>query len=98
MLCGSGLKAVILAAQALMSGDASVAIAGGQESMSQVRRHIIISLSIFGMPVKVSVQAMHCAPVRNMKKFGDLTLVDSMLKDGLTDAFGDFHMGITGMS
>ena len=43
MLCGSGLKAVILAAQALMSGDASVAIAGGQESMSQVRSHIIIS-------------------------------------------------------
>ncbi|CAF0788297.1 unnamed protein product [Adineta steineri] len=74
MVCGSGLKAVILAAQAIRSGDASILIAGGQESMSQ---------------------APHCVPIRHGKKMGDISLVDSMIHDGLTDAFNHIHMGIT---
>ncbi|UJR23828.1 hypothetical protein I4U23_026804 [Adineta vaga] len=74
MVCGSGLKAVLLAAQAIRSGDASIIIAGGQESMSQ---------------------APHCIPIRHKKKMGDVSLVDSMLHDGLIDAFNHIHMGIT---
>lgn len=74
-VCGSGLKATHLAAQAIMLGDAEVVIAGGQESMSQ---------------------AAHVLPgSRNGTKMGDWKLVDTMIKDGLTDAFGDYHMGLT---
>lgn len=74
-VCGSGLKAVHLATQAIMLGDADVVIAGGQESMSQ---------------------AAHVLPgSRNGSKMGDWTLVDTMIKDGLTDAFNGYHMGIT---
>ncbi|CAF3348135.1 unnamed protein product [Rotaria socialis] len=74
MVCGSGLKAVILGAQAILTGDADIVVAGGQESMSQ---------------------APHCISMRSGKKMGDTTLVDSMLHDGLTDAFNHIHMGIT---
>jgi len=68
------LKAVVLGAQAIRTGDAAIVIAGGQESMSQ---------------------APHCIPMRQGRKMGDATLVDSMLHDGLTDAFNHIHMGIT---
>lgn len=61
MVCGSGLKAVVLAAQAIKTGDATIVVAGGQESMSQ---------------------APHCISMRQGKKMGDGTLVDSMLHDG----------------
>jgi acetyl-CoA C-acetyltransferase len=61
MVCGSGLKAVILGAQAIKTGDSVIVIAGGQESMSQ---------------------APHCIPMRQGKKMGDATLVDTMLHDG----------------
>ncbi|XP_031568141.1 uncharacterized protein LOC116302882 [Actinia tenebrosa] len=74
MLCGSGLKAVALGYQAIATGDSSVVVAGGQESMSQ---------------------APHCCHMRSPVKFGDVTLVDTMLKDGLIDAFHKYHMGIT---
>jgi acetyl-CoA C-acetyltransferase len=60
MLCGSGLKAVILGAQAIKTGNAIIVIAGGQESMSQ---------------------APHCISMRQGKKMGDATLVDSILHD-----------------
>jgi acetyl-CoA C-acetyltransferase len=73
-VCGSGLRAVALAAQAVALGDASIVIAGGQESMSQ------------------SVHAMH---LRGGVKMGSGELVDTMIKDGLWDAFNNFHMGIT---
>ncbi|MFT5083568.1 MAG: acetyl-CoA C-acetyltransferase [Lentisphaeria bacterium] len=74
-VCGSGLKATHLAAQAIALGDADVVIAGGQESMSQ---------------------AAHVLPgSRNGVKMGDWKLVDSMISDGLTDAFGGYHMGVT---
>ena len=74
-VCGSGLKAVHLAAQAIRCGDAEVIIAGGQESMSL---------------------APHVLPgSRNGTKMGDWTLKDSMITDGLWDAFNDIHMGIT---
>ncbi|WP_086930007.1 acetyl-CoA C-acetyltransferase [Agarilytica rhodophyticola] len=74
-VCGSGLKAVHLATQAILLGDADVVIAGGQESMSQ---------------------AAHVLPgSRKGSKMGDWTLVDTMIKDGLTDAFNGYHMGIT---
>ncbi|MEE9287070.1 MAG: acetyl-CoA C-acetyltransferase [Gammaproteobacteria bacterium] len=74
-VCGSGLKAVHLAAQALRCGDAEIIVAGGQENMSQ---------------------APHFLPSsRDGTKLGDWTLKDSMIVDGLWDAFNDYHMGIT---
>ena len=73
-VCGSGLRAVALAAQAIQTGDSRIVVAGGQESMS------------------LSPHAQH---VRGGTKMGDLTLVDTMVKDGLTDAFNGYHMGIT---
>lgn len=74
MLCGSGLKAIVLGYQAIKNGDSNIVIAGGQESMSQ---------------------ACHCCNIRFPRKMGDATLVDSMLTDGLIDAFENYHMGIT---
>ena len=74
-VCGSGLKALHLAAQAIRCGDADVIIAGGQESMSN---------------------APHALPAsRNGQRMGDWNMVDTMIKDGLWDAFNDYHMGIT---
>lgn len=73
-LCGSGLRAVALAAQAIRTGDARVVVAGGQESMSM---------------------APHAQHLRAGAKMGAVQLVDTMLVDGLTDAFNDYHMGIT---
>ena len=74
-LCGSGLKAVQLAAQAIKCGDADIIIAGGQESMST---------------------AMHVLPnSRNGARLGDWKMLDTMLADGLLDAFHGYHMGNT---
>jgi acetyl-CoA C-acetyltransferase len=73
-LCGSGLRAVALGAQQIAAGDASIVIAGGQESMSQ---------------------APHAQNLRGGHKMGDLTFVDTMIKDGLWDAFHGYHMGQT---
>ena len=74
-VCGSGLKALHLAAQAIRCGDAEVIIAGGQENMS---------LSNYVMP-----------GARTGLRMGNSTLVDTMISDGLWDAFNDYHMGIT---
>lgn len=75
MLCGSGLKAIALGAQAIQVGDANIIVAGGQESMSQ---------------------APHTLALRtNESKFGNVPLVDTLLQDGLMDAFENCHMGIT---
>jgi acetyl-CoA C-acetyltransferase len=74
-VCGSGLKTVHLAAQAIKCGDADIIIAGGQESMS---------LSPHVLPKS-----------RNGQKMGDWKMQDSMIVDGLWDAFNDYHMGIT---
>lgn len=74
-VCGSGLKAVQLAAQAIACGDAQIMVAGGQESMS---------LSPHLLPNS-----------RTGQRMGDTTLIDSMVHDGLWDAFNNFHMGIT---
>lgn len=74
-VCGSGLKAIHLASQAILCGDASIIIAGGQENMNQ---------------------APHVLPQsRTGTRMGDWKLVDSMIVDGLWDAFNDYHMGIT---
>ena len=73
-LCGSGLRAVALAAQQIATGDAALVVAGGQESMTQ---------------------APHCANLRAGQKMGDLAMVDTMIKDGLWDAFNGYHMGNT---
>jgi acetyl-CoA C-acetyltransferase len=73
-LCGSGLRAVALAAQQVATGDASIVVAGGQESMTQ---------------------APHCANLRAGQKMGDLAFVDTMIRDGLWDAFHGYHMGVT---
>ena len=73
-LCGSGLRAVALAAQQVKTGESQIVVAGGQESMSQ---------------------APHAAYLRAGVKMGELGLVDTMLKDGLWDAFHGYHMGVT---
>jgi acetyl-CoA C-acetyltransferase len=74
-VCGSGLKAVQMAVQAIQLGDADIVIAGGQESMSN---------------------APHVLPnSRNGQRMGDWNMIDTMVTDGLWDAFHDYHMGIT---
>jgi acetyl-CoA C-acetyltransferase len=73
-VCGSGLRAVALGYQAILTGDSAIVVAGGQESMSQ---------------------APHCTHLRNGTRMGDTALIDTMIKDGLWDAFNGYHMGTT---
>jgi len=73
-VCGSGLRAVALAAQQIRTGESAIVVAGGMESMSQSR---------------------HAAHLRNGTKMGALEFIDTMLKDGLWDAFHGYHMGNT---
>lgn len=73
-VCGSGLRAVALAAQQVVLGDARVVLAGGQESMSL---------------------STHAAYLRAGQKMGDMQFIDTMIKDGLWDAFNGYHMGQT---
>ncbi|HWL56649.1 MAG TPA: acetyl-CoA C-acetyltransferase [Paracoccus sp. (in: a-proteobacteria)] len=73
-VCGSGLRAVALAAQQVSLGDAQVVIAGGQESMSL---------------------SPHASYIRAGQKMGDMKMLDTMIRDGLWDAFQDYHMGQT---
>ena len=74
-VCGSGLRAVHLAAQAIRAGDADAVVCGGQENMSA---------------------APHAVPgARRGFRLGDAKLVDTMVLDGLTDAFNNYHMGVT---
>jgi acetyl-CoA C-acetyltransferase len=73
-VCGSGLRAVALAAQQIRTGESNVVVAGGMESMSM---------------------SQHAAHLRNGQKMGGLEFVDTMLKDGLWDAFHGYHMGNT---
>jgi acetyl-CoA C-acetyltransferase len=74
-VCGSGLKAVHMAAQAIRCGDAEVVLAGGQENMS-LSPHVVPS-SRTGM------------------RMGEWKMIDTMLTDGLLDAFNCYHMGCT---
>ena len=74
-VCGSGLKAVMLAAQAINAGDSEIVVAGGQENMSA---------------------SAHVLPgSRDGMRMGDWKLVDTMIVDGLLDAYNHYHMGIT---
>ncbi|WP_299352454.1 acetyl-CoA C-acetyltransferase [uncultured Shimia sp.] len=73
-VCGSGLRAVALAAQHVQLGDASIVAAGGQENMSM---------------------SPHVANLRPGTKMGDVKYIDSMIRDGLWDAFNGYHMGQT---
>jgi acetyl-CoA C-acetyltransferase len=73
-VCGSGLRAVALGAQAIISGDVKIVVAGGQENMSM---------------------STHAQMLRGGTKMGALELIDTMIKDGLTDVFNGYHMGIT---
>ncbi|MCC6863364.1 MAG: acetyl-CoA C-acetyltransferase [Rhodobacteraceae bacterium] len=73
-VCGSGLRAVALAAQHVQLGDAKIIVAGGQENMSL---------------------SPHVAYLRAGQKMGDLSFIDSMIRDGLWDAFNGYHMGQT---
>ncbi|EDL02027.1 mCG16689, isoform CRA_c [Mus musculus] len=74
MICGSGLKAVCLAAQSIAMGDSTIVVAGGMENMSK---------------------APHLTHLRTGVRMGEVPLADSILCDGLTDAFHNYHMGIT---
>ena len=73
-VCGSGLRAVALAAQHIQLGDAEIMVAGGQESMSL---------------------SAHAAHLRTGHKMGNVSFIDTMVSDGLWDAFNKYHMGIT---
>ena len=73
-VCGSGLRAVAAAYQSIISNDAKIIVAGGQESMSN---------------------APHAIKFRNDKKLEESNLIDTMIKDGLWDAFHGYHMGMT---
>lgn len=74
-VCGSGLKSVMLAAQAIRAGESDIIVAGGTENMSQ---------------------SPYLSPgVRWGQKLGNTELIDSIVHDGLTDAFKNYHMGIT---
>ncbi len=75
-VCGSGLKAVMLASQGIATGDIDIAVAGGMESMSNCPYLLF--------------------KVREGLRMGDSKVVDSMIHDGLWDAFDDVHMGMTG--
>ena len=75
MLCGSGLKAVAIAAQMIRAGDIDVVVAGGMENMT--RAPYLMPAARFGA------------------RMGSTELIDSMVHDGLTDAFDDIHMGMT---
>ncbi|MFC4671109.1 acetyl-CoA C-acetyltransferase [Seohaeicola nanhaiensis] len=73
-VCGSGLRAVALAAQHIQLGDAEIVAAGGQENMSM---------------------SPHAQNLRNGQKMGDMSFIDTMIRDGLWDAFNGYHMGQT---
>lgn len=73
-VCGSGLRAVALAAQHIQLGDADIVAAGGQENMTM---------------------SPHAQGMRAGQKMGDMKLIDTMIKDGLWDAFNGYHMGQT---
>lgn len=73
-VCGSGLRAIALAAQSIMTGDARTVVAGGQENMTL---------------------SPHTSYLRGGVKMGPATLADTMIVDGLWDAFNDYHMGQT---
>lgn len=73
-VCGSGLRSVAMGMQAILSGDANIVVAGGQENMSL---------------------APHAMNLRSGTKMGNAEMVDTMIRDGLWDAFNGYHMGIT---
>jgi acetyl-CoA C-acetyltransferase len=73
-VCGSGLRAVAMATQAIRNGDSDIVVAGGQESMSM---------------------APHAAYLRSGVRMGNFDMIDTMIKDGLWDAFNGYHMGAT---
>ncbi len=73
-VCGSGIRTIALGMQAIANDDASIVVAGGQESMSR---------------------SPHCISMREGVKFGNVEMVDTMIRDGLWDIFNDYHMGIT---
>lgn len=73
-VCGSGLRTVAIAMQQILSGDADIVVAGGQENMTL---------------------SPHCQHLRAGHKMGDYSMVDTMIKDGLWDAFNGYHMGQT---
>ncbi|WP_137388255.1 acetyl-CoA C-acetyltransferase [Rhodoligotrophos defluvii] len=73
-VCGSGLRSVALGMQQIMTGDAQIIVAGGQENMSL---------------------SPHAAHLRVGHKMGDYQMIDTMIKDGLWDAFHGYHMGNT---
>lgn len=73
-VCGSGLRTVAIGMQQILTGDADIIVAGGQENMSL---------------------SPHCAHLRAGHKMGDYKMIDTMIKDGLWDAFNGYHMGTT---
>lgn len=75
IICGSGLKSVILSAQSIKAGDTEIMLAGGMESMTNAP---------YALP-----------KARSGYRMGDGVLVDTMIRDSLTDAFHNYHMGIT---
>jgi acetyl-CoA C-acetyltransferase len=75
-VCASSIKAIVLGAQTIITGNASIVVAGGAESMSNTPHYL--------------------PNMRTGAKFGDQSLVDGVLKDGLTDVYKNEHMGLQG--
>lgn len=96
MLCGSGLKAVAMGYQAIRSGDANIVVCGGQESMSQVKYFSSTFSSVQVNRYFFILKCPHCLHLRKGQTMGDVKMIDTMMLDGLTDAFHNVAMGITG--
>jgi acetyl-CoA C-acetyltransferase len=73
-VCASGMKAIMLAAQTIKSGDNEIVVAGGMENMSRIPHY--------------------CTKARNGQKLGNITLIDGLIADGLTDVYNNIHMGV----
>ena len=73
-VCGSGLRAIAEGMKSIRAGDATIVIAGGQESMTQ---------------------APHAMQLRAGIKMGNSPMIDTMVNDGLWEAFNNYHMGVT---
>ena len=73
-VCASGMKAIMLAAQTIKSGDNEIVVAGGMENMSRTPHY--------------------CTKTRTGQKLGNITLIDGLIADGLTDVYNNIHMGV----
>ena len=93
-VCGSGLRTVALGAQQIAAGDAKIVVAGGQENMSLTG--IVVGCPLVEKTLRLQpVDGLGDGRRTNAEPRGDLQMIDSMIRDGLWDAFNGYHMGVT---